>query len=188
MASPAERQFLSRIAGPLLLLSILALMPGCAAIGFEVIGPHKADSRFARINGYQVHCAMDHETPVVEASKTAAKDTQKTEFKTLRSPSPQDVVALLGKPLKQGNGFVRYRTGKRLWRGVALDCAVFPVPLTLPLMVPGGKAGYVDIVFGPKEVKMIQYGTASKFYGYAVGRKRTGFYWGSTSGLWFHLD
>jgi hypothetical protein len=169
-----------RLASWILLMSVLALVPGCAAIGIEVIKPRKTEIYTAHINHLSVRHQVDNNSFYI--------NTETNQLAKLPSPSIDDLARIVGTPAERGDHFIRYGAGKRAWRGIAIDLAIFPVPLTIPLMVPGGKLGSVDFVFGPNETNIVMYSTSSRFYGYEADDKDGGWRWGEPRGFWFGGD
>jgi len=173
----------------MLLVLVLALTSGCAAIGIEVIGSGKAEVAWANVNDFSVHhWQTDSNISAFEFSQARPEGALNATNQLVRlsSPSTNDIINLLGAPSEQGTSYLRYRTGKWAWHGIAIDLAIFPIPLTIPLMVPGGKSGHVDFVFYRGETRLVRYGALSKFYGYGASDKESGFYWGSEPGFWFN--
>jgi len=171
-------------AGRLITFALLPLMlisvSGCVAIGVEKVGVEKSKIREAEINRVVVDYQAEDNSFVFLVNRTNSI--------RLAAPSTNDIVAILGRPSTTGPNYLRYRLNHSSWHGIAVDFAIFPIPLTIPLMVPGGKGGCVDIVFDQKGTNLVKYVTASKFYGYGSADNESGFYAGSQSGFWFNPD
>jgi hypothetical protein len=165
------------VANSALLLALPALLSGCAAIGWETIAPRPLESGDATVHGVSLQWRENRLT-YMDRAKT-------NRLPTVVSYSTNDIIQILGHPAEMNGNHIRYRTGKRAWRGIAIDFAIFPVPLTIPLMVPGGKTGYVDFVSDENGLTVKGYGPRSRFYGYGAGDNKSGFYWGTEPGFWF---
>ena len=169
----------------MLLVLVLLFTQGCCWIGIETIGSHKAEVYQARADNFSVWRNNDA-VYNFEISSPESGPAGTNQSARLYSPSTNDIISLLGAPSEQGTNYLRYRTGKWAWHGIAIDLAIFPIPLTIPLMVPGGKTGYVDFVFDKSGTNLVRYGPLSKFYGYAANDKDSGFRWGWDLGIWFN--
>jgi hypothetical protein len=158
----------------------LPIASGCVGIGVESIGPRNADTGAATVDNISLRWRSNRLTSVTSAGTNLLAE--------LDPLSTDDLIHVLGVPSQRGGNFIRYRTGKRAWRGIAIDLVIFPIPLTIPLILPGGKTGYVDFVSDESGIKVVGYGPLSKFYGFAADDKECGFYWGSQPGFWFNPD
>jgi hypothetical protein len=168
----------------MLMISVLALASGCISIGVETIGPGKAEVYQMHANNVSVWRDNVFYNFEINGPEGGSAETNRTV--RLDSASTNDITNILGAPSEKGTNFIRYQTGKWAWHGVAIDLAIFPIPLTIPLIVPGGKTGYVDFVFDKGGTRLVRYGTLSKFYGYAADDKESGFYNGTKPGFWFN--
>lgn len=85
----------------------------------------------------------------------------------------KSIIGILGVPDKQSATSLRYNNDKRSWKGFAIDLAIFPIPLTIPLMLPGDKDGYAEFQLDDNgNIYLLRYGNTSKLYGF----------WGDDSG------
>ena len=162
------------------LLLLLVLIPGCVGIGVETIGPRKTDEDRAIVG--DIHLGW------VSNKLVVLSPIGTNQFAGLHQLSTNDILNILGTPTECGSNFIRYSTGERAWHGIAIDFAIFPIPLTIPLMIPGGKIGYVDFSQDASGVKVVGYGPCSKFFGFVADDYSARFSSGTEAGFWFHPD
>jgi len=136
---------------------------GCCAIGVETIYPQIKSTNQIKLKGKYIHVA--------------------------NAQTRTEILKIMGEPNSQSINSLKYKTEKLQWRGMAIDCAVFPIPLTLPFIIPTGKGGFVEFRFKENKIETIYvYKTYSKFFGYAASDNESGFYSGNQSGLWFSSE
>jgi hypothetical protein len=175
---------LKNIRGIFAALLCLTLVSGCHVIGIEVIHPSvKQKQHYLFFKGATV--ATSGNGLSVYGGSLAAKFPMEGKVN-----NQAELIKVLGEPDVQTETSVRYNTRNMHWWGIVLDCAIFPIPATLPIMVPTGKGGYVEISFQKDgKVSLSEYKTHSNFFGLSGGEVEfTKFYWGNTSGAWFGDD
>ena len=145
---------------PILILLLTALISGCCAIGVETVSPSFRSVSYVKLN--------DHH------------------FSSYDRNTKEELIKSLGEPVAQTSEVLRYKAQPMKWSGVAIDCAIFPIPLTVPLMVPTGRC-FVDFNFKDGRVQSITVQKmSSKFYGFGSGDNEAGWFWGNQSGFWFN--
>ena len=113
----------------MLLVLVLALASGCAAMGIEAIGTGKTEVYQTHINNFSVrHWQSSSKISAFEFSQARPEGALNATNQLVRlsSPSTNDIINLLGAPSEQGTNFIRYRTGKWACTELPLTWPSFP--------------------------------------------------------------
>jgi hypothetical protein len=175
-----------------------ALLAGCYGIGVETIAPREQTPAFPKVRNHTIRSSENFDVVCLydlsSGKYVVFSPDEKPKHKLppdrwdygTKVTTTQEITSILGQPDKQSKNTIRYNTNRRSWRGFALDAAVFPIPLTVPLMFPMKKDGYIDFVFDEHGIaRVIEYGSTSKFYGFWGDDSGSGFSTGTKSGFWF---
>lgn len=193
-------------------VGIVSTLSGCYMIGIETIAPRKEATTGSRFGDRAVYSSQKYEEvrlydltikswgytkPSGRENDNSRWENQQPDDKGrilantgTRVRNRADIKEILGEPNVTKPQSIIYDTNKRSWRGIVVDAAIFPIPLTIPLMLPGTKNGYIEFLFDQdgKISSIYEHGPTSKFYGFWGADSGYGFSEGTEPGFWFHEE